>query len=72
MQSHPFYSGRSRFFIVLLAAFLSACGSNPATSTVRAKPTTATTPAQAAPTGTTFRQLTGSNFKPMLASFKFN
>jgi hypothetical protein len=50
------------FSIVLLAAFLSACDSNPATSTVRAQPTTATTPAQAAPTGTTFRQLTGSHF----------
>jgi hypothetical protein len=48
--------------IVLLAVFLSACGSNPVTPTVRGQPTIATTSTQAAPTKTPFQQLTGSHF----------
>src|SRR5260370_11649 len=48
--------------IVLLAAFLSACGSNPVTPTVREQPTIATTSTHAAPATTTFQQLTCSHF----------
>ena len=64
--------------IILLAAFFSACGSNPATSTVTTQPTTqpTPTPTQAATptppptptpipatnTGVTFQQFSGANF----------
>jgi hypothetical protein len=60
------------FGIILLVAFLSACGSNPATPTVTAqptatptqasKPTQPPTPTPASNTGVTFQHFTGANF----------